>query len=149
LLDANGFEFIDELEQLFLPADELGAGLSAAAIVVGHVANRVEVLRRWRDVSRAALSAVGKDGAGMKLSAVAVARRLAALSPQRVEGAREERLAAEAGFEQARQELLGLDELGAEGAKALVHEMDLRGFCRPYIIITYRSGKGFAENGEK
>ena len=36
-LNAGGFEFIDELEQLFLPTDELGAGFSALAILLGHV----------------------------------------------------------------------------------------------------------------
>ena len=36
LLDAGGLEGIDEFEQLPLPAHELGAGLTAAAIVMGH-----------------------------------------------------------------------------------------------------------------
>jgi hypothetical protein len=36
LLNASGFEFIDELEQLFLPTDELGASCSALAIVIGE-----------------------------------------------------------------------------------------------------------------
>ena len=57
----------------------------------------------------------------MQLAAIAVARGLAALSPQGVERAWEERLASEARIEQARQKFLGLAELTAEGAKALVH----------------------------
>jgi hypothetical protein len=123
-LDAGGVKVIDELEQLPLPADELGAGLSATAIVVRHVLQCLDLLGQGRDVPRATLSAVGKDGAFMKLAAVAVAGRLAALSPQRVERARQERLATEGGLEQARQELLELEDLCAEGAEALVHEMD-------------------------
>jgi hypothetical protein len=45
----------------------------------------------------------------------------AALSPQGVERAREERFASETGFEQACQQVLGLEKLRAEGAKALLH----------------------------
>jgi hypothetical protein len=37
-LDTSGQQAIHEVEHLPLPADELGAGLSAAAIVIGHVA---------------------------------------------------------------------------------------------------------------
>lgn len=36
LLDTGSLEGIDEFEQLLLPAHELGAGLTAATIVVGH-----------------------------------------------------------------------------------------------------------------
>jgi hypothetical protein len=35
-LAAGGFEFINELEQSFLPTHELGARLSAASIEIGH-----------------------------------------------------------------------------------------------------------------
>jgi hypothetical protein len=37
-LDASGLQRIDEVEHLPLPADELGACLSAAAIPIGQVA---------------------------------------------------------------------------------------------------------------
>jgi hypothetical protein len=37
-LDTSGLQGIDDVEQLPLPADELGARLSATAIVIGHVA---------------------------------------------------------------------------------------------------------------
>jgi len=37
-LDASGLQGIDDVEQLPLPAHELGARLSAAAILIGHVA---------------------------------------------------------------------------------------------------------------
>lgn len=36
-LDTSGLQGIGEVEQLPLPADELGARLSAAAIMIGHV----------------------------------------------------------------------------------------------------------------
>ncbi len=108
---------------MFLPTDELGAGFSALAIVFGHVPQRQEVFGRRRDVLRSPLSAVGKDGAGMKLAAIAVAGRLAALTPQGVERARQERFAPEAVLKEGGQELLGLEEFGAEGAESLVHEV--------------------------
>ena len=69
-----------------------------------------------------ALAAIGEDGAGMKFATVAVAGRLAALSLQRVERARQEGIALEAGLKEARQELLEMEEFGAEGTKLLVHE---------------------------
>jgi hypothetical protein len=68
------------------------------------------------------LAAIGEDGAGMKFATVAVAGRLAALSLQRVERARQEGIALEAGLKEARQELLEMEEFGAEGTKLLVHE---------------------------
>jgi hypothetical protein len=37
-LDTSGLQGIDEVEHLPLPADELGARLPAAAIMIGHVA---------------------------------------------------------------------------------------------------------------
>jgi hypothetical protein len=37
-LDTSGLQGIDEREQLTLPAYELGARLSATAILLGHVA---------------------------------------------------------------------------------------------------------------
>ena len=37
-LDARGLQGIDDVEQLPLPADELGARLSAAAILIGQSA---------------------------------------------------------------------------------------------------------------
>jgi hypothetical protein len=49
-LDAGGVKVIDEFEQLPLPANELGAGLSATAIVVRHVLQRLDMLGLGRDV---------------------------------------------------------------------------------------------------
>lgn len=120
-LDACGFEFIDELEQLFLPTHELGARLSATSIEIGHAAQAVKVLGRRRDVAWSALSAMGQDGAGVRFASVAMAGRLAALSPQGVERARQEGIATEAVFQEGRQEMLSLAELGAERAESLFH----------------------------
>ena len=150
-LHACGFEFIDKLEQLPLPANELGAGLSAAAIGVGEVFQGIEVFRLRRDILRALLSAIREDGVFVKAAVVAVAGRFAALSAQGIEGARQERRAAESRLEQSRQELLELPELGTEGTEALVHEIDpvADGNCRLHTILTYRKAKSFVAIGRK
>ena len=150
-LHACGFEIIDKLEQLPLPADELGAGLSAAAIVVGEVFQGLEVFRLRRDIPRALLSAVGQDGAFVQGAVVAVAGRFAALSAQGIEGAGQERFAAESWLEQSWKQLLELQELGTEGTESLVHEIDpvVDVNCSLHIILTYRKAKGFVKIGKK
>jgi hypothetical protein len=121
-LYAGGVKVIDEPEQLPLPADDLGAGLSATAIVLGHVMQGLAVLWLGREVPRPPWSAVGEDGAFMQVATAAAAGRLAALAPQGIQGAGQERQATEAGLEQAGQEFLKLEKLGAAGAQVLVHE---------------------------
>jgi hypothetical protein len=82
-----------------------------------------------RDILGARLATVGEDGALMKLAAVAMAGRFAALSAQGVDGAGQERLASEGGFEECRQEFLEVEELGAkgtEGVAGMVHGDALR-----------------------
>jgi hypothetical protein len=55
------------------------------------------------------LAAIGEDGALVQFAAAAVAARLATLSPQGVERARQQRFTSEAGFEQAGEKLLSLE----------------------------------------
>ena len=74
----------------------------------------------------------------MELTAVATAVGFAALSPQGVERARQERCSCEARFEQWRELVLKIEELRAEGAELLVHELGPRPFCRSLLIYTYR-----------
>jgi hypothetical protein len=66
------------------------------------------VLRGRSKVTWLALPAIGKDGTLVQLAAAAAAIRLATLSAEGVERARQKRLACEAGFEQAREKLLRL-----------------------------------------
>jgi hypothetical protein len=79
------------------------------------------VLRGRSKVTWLALAAIGKDGALVQFAAAAAAARLATLSAEGVERARQQWLAGEAGFEQVREKLLSLVELGAERAKTMVH----------------------------
>ena len=122
MLDTRSLEFGDEFEKLFLPANELGARLSRTAIGFGHVPQRVDVLGRGREVLRTSLSPIGEDGAGMELTAIATTGRFAALAAQGVERSWQEGITSEEFFQQARQELLSLQELGTEGTEPLVHE---------------------------
>jgi hypothetical protein len=120
-LDAGSREGIDELEQLLLPAHELGAGLPAAAIVESHRSQGFEVLGWGGDVPGASLSAIGEDGAFVELTASTAAIRFAALSPQRVERAWKEGFPSEAIFEQFGELLLELEELRTERTEFWVH----------------------------
>ena len=79
------------------------------------------MLGRSREVAWLTLPAIGKDGALVQFAATAVAARLATLSTQGVERGRQKRFASEAGFEQAGEKLLGLEQLGAERTETLVH----------------------------
>jgi hypothetical protein len=121
LLDASGLELIGEGEQLAKPADKLSARLAAAAVVIGHVAKGREMFGGWGDILRSALSAKRQDGAFVKFTTSATARRFAALTPQGIERARQEWLTVEAGLEQTRQESLGLAKLQAQRTETLVH----------------------------
>jgi hypothetical protein len=108
-LDASGQQGINDVEQLSLPAYELGACLSAAAILIGHFAYSREVLGRSREVAWLALPTIGEDGAVVQFAPAAVAAWLATLSPQGVERARQKRFAREASFEQAGEKLLSME----------------------------------------
>ena len=120
LLDAGGLEGIDECEQLALPVPSL-RGLDEWSDRRWSSYARSELLGLGRDVPRPSLAAIGKDGAFVEFTAAAAAVGFAALPPQGIERAREERFSSEAHFEQLRELLLGLEELRAEGAELLVH----------------------------
>jgi hypothetical protein len=116
----------------------LGAGLATAAIVVGHRSQQSKLLRRGRDVPRPSLAAIGQDGAFVEFTAATVAVWFAALSPQSVERAWEERFSSEELLEQLRELVLGLEELSAERAELLVHKLGPRRICRSLSLYTYR-----------
>ena len=114
LLNTGSLECIDEREQLTLPASELGAGLTTAAIGVGHRSQRSELLRWRRDVPRPSLPTIRQDRAFVEFTAATPAVRLAAFPPQGIERSREERFSAEAIFEQLRKLLPKREQLRAE-----------------------------------
>src|SRR5208337_3794424 len=89
------------------------------------------------------LAAIGQDGALMELTAVAVAVGFAALSPQCVERAGEERSSSQALFQELRELMLDREQLGAERAELLVHRWGPGGICRSLLIYTYREREMF------
>jgi hypothetical protein len=85
----------------------------------------------------------------MELTAVAVAVWFAALSPQGVERAGEERFSSEALFQELRELMLDREQLGAERAELLVHGWGPRVICRSLSIYTYRKRGTFEVGPEK
>ena len=79
----------------------------------------------------------------MELTAVAVAIGFAALSPQCVERAGEERSSSQALFQELRELMLDREQLGAERAELLVHGWGPGGICRSLLIYTYREREMF------
>jgi hypothetical protein len=106
------------------------------------------VLGRGGEIAWLALAAIGEDGALVQFAVTAMAARLATLSPQGVERARQKWLTSEAGFKQAGEKLLSMEQLGAERAKTMVHGVTV-GICRSLYILTYRRSQSFAETGKK
>jgi hypothetical protein len=112
----------------------LRAGLAELPVVVGEFSHGGELFGREGEVSWSVLAAVAQHGAGMKLSSGTAAVGLSATAAEGVEGAGQERLAAEEGFQQWRELLLESAELPAEGAKVVRHGSAWRKragvFCR-------------------
>ena len=80
------------------------------------------MLGRGGDILRSALAAIGEHGALMQFAMTTMAGEFAALAAQGVKGARQDRFAFETVEEQAGQELLSLEKLGAQGTEKLVHD---------------------------
>ena len=138
LLNTGSLECIDEREQLPLPASELGAGLTTAAIGVGHRSQRSELLRWRRDVPRPSLTAIRQDGAFVEVTTATPAVRFAAFPPQGIERSWEKRFSCQTILKQMRKLLLEFQQLRAEGAELLVHRWSPRVFCRSLLLYTYR-----------
>jgi hypothetical protein len=138
LLNTGSLECVDEREQLPLPAYELGADLTTAAIGVGHRSQRSKLLGQRRDVPWPSLTAIRQDRAFVEFTTATPAVRFAALPPQGIERSWEEGFSCQAILEQLRKLLLELEQLRAEGAELLVHGCSPRVFCRLLILYTYR-----------
>ena len=101
-LDPRGFDAVDERPDLTLQPQQLRAGLAEPPVVVGEFPHGGELFGREGDVSRSALAAIAEHGAGVKFSSGAVAGGLSAAAAEGVEGAGQEGLPAEEGFQQRR-----------------------------------------------
>jgi hypothetical protein len=150
-LDAGVLERIDELEQLGKPAAQMHTRLPAAAIVLGHGAEGIDVRGRRGDISRSSFSTIGEDGAVVEMAAGAATRGLAALATQAIERAGQKGRPFKAGLEQAGQELLGLSELLAQRTQMLGHRRS-RGagpLCRLPAQSCYRNPADVAKIRKK
>jgi hypothetical protein len=121
LLDACGFQAVDEHQYLTLEPEQLRAGLAEPPVVVGEFAQGGELSGRGGEVAGSVLSAVGQHGAGVECAPGAVAGGFSATAAEGIEGAGQERFALEEGFQQGRELLLELAELQAEGAEVVGH----------------------------
>ena len=121
LLDPQGFDAIDELQNLPLKPQQLGPRLAKLPVVVGEFLHGGNVLRRRRDVLRSALAAVAQHGAGVGFALGAVAGGLSTATTEGVQGAGQERLSSEECFQEGRELLLEFAELPAQGAEVVGH----------------------------
>jgi hypothetical protein len=141
LVDACGLDAVDQREELPLEPEQLRACLAEPSVGVGELSHVWKLLRQRGEVLRLALATIGEDGAGVEFTLGAAAVGFSAASAEGVEGAREEWLTAEEGFEEGVELLLPGVELGAEGADVLRHGVVLRGrvwkgdVCRLLYII--------------
>jgi hypothetical protein len=120
--DAGGDQGINELEDVKLEANEIGASGTATAIGISEVPDGEEVLGLWGEVAARAMARKRKDGAVMKLAFVATTGRLAALSLEGVERTGQERFTPLASIEQVAELLLGLEQFGAERTQKRIHD---------------------------
>jgi len=126
LVDACGFDAVDQREELPLELEQLRACLAEASVGVGELLHVWELLGQRGEVLRLALAAIGEHGAGVEFTLGAAAVGFSTAAAEGVEGAREERLTAEEGLEEGVELLLAGVELGAEGAEVLGHGIVLR-----------------------
>jgi len=148
LLDAHGFDAVDERQQLTLEPDQLRAGEAELPVGVGEASHVLEPVGRRSDVLRSALAAVGEDGAGVEFSAGTTAVRLSTEAAESVEGAGQEGLAAEKGLQKRLELLVDVTELRAKGTEVVWHGPGSRekgsDICILLYIYTYRN-QGRAE----
>jgi hypothetical protein len=126
-LHADGFQAVDECQQLPLESQQLRAGLPEAAVLLGELPHGGEVFGRGGDVLWPALAAIREDGAGMEFAMGAAAVRFSAAAAEGIQRSGQERLAAEKDIQEFRELLLDGQELGAEGAEFTRHELVSRG----------------------
>jgi hypothetical protein len=121
LLHACGFQAIDERQHLLLQPPQLRACLAEASVGVCEFLDGGPFFGGRSEISRPPLAAIGEDGAGVQFSVGAVAVGFSTAAAEGVEGAREERLAAQEDGEELLELLLHRVELGAEGTEVIGH----------------------------
>jgi len=122
-LHPRGFDVVDELQDLSLQLQELGASLAKLPVVVGESSHGGKVFGRRGDVLRPALATVAQYGTGVKLALDTVAGGFSTAAAKGVQGAGQKWLASQERLQKGRQLLLELVELPAEGTEVVGHRM--------------------------
>ncbi len=111
LLDPQGFDAIDEIQDLPLKPQQLGPRKTKLPVVVGEFLHGGDLFRWRRDVLRPALATVTQHGAGVGFALGAVAGGLSTAAAKGVHGAGQKRLSSEECFQEGRELLLKFAEL--------------------------------------
>jgi hypothetical protein len=141
LLDACGFDAVDERQHLALELKQLRASFAESPVGVGELPHVGKLLGRWADVLRPTLAAVREDSAGVEFSLGAAAVGFSTAAAEGVEGAGEEGLATEEGFEECLELKQAGVELGAKRAEVVGHGLSSEGerpVCSLLLLNTYR-----------
>jgi hypothetical protein len=143
LPDPQGFDAIDELQDLSLQPQQLGPRLAKLPVLVGEFLHGGNLLRRWRDVLGSALAAVAQHGAGVEFALGTVASGLAAAATQHVHGAGQKGFPPEECFPEGRELLLEFVESLAEGTEVVGHGAacgkERNAICILLYKLTYRN----------
>jgi len=132
LVDACGFDAVDQREELPLQPEQLRACLAEASVGVGELSHVWELLGQRGEVLRLALAAIGEHV--LAWSSPWAQRQLGfPRGGGGVEGARR-RAHGRGGFEEGVELLLPGVELGAEGADVLRHGVVLRERVRMGVV---------------
>jgi hypothetical protein len=117
LLDPQGFDVINEFQDLSLKPQQLGPCLAKLPVIVGELLHGGNLLRWRRDVLWPPLAAVAQHGAGVGVAPGAVAGGLSAAAAKGIEGAGQNRFSSEECIPEGWELLLEFVELLAQGAE--------------------------------
>jgi hypothetical protein len=152
-LQASGFQAVDEREHLLLEPPQTRACLAETPVGVRELLDRGQFFGGRRDIPGPPLAAIGEDGAGVEFSVGAVAVGFSTAAAEGVEGAGEERLAAQEGGEEFLKPLLDREELSAKRTEVVGHvrfsESWGDSICSILYISTYRYQELAGENPRK
>ena len=128
-----------------MPAHELSARLSTAAVVIRGVAQVLEMFGKGGDGLRLAVAAIGEDGRLMEFTAGTMAGGFTTLAAQHVDGTRKNRRTLEENLKELREQLLRLEKLCAKGTEVMVHDKSQRKKERMSVYQYYNKSTDLQE----
>jgi hypothetical protein len=136
LLHPRGFDGIEDLQDLSLQPQQLGAGLAKLPVVVGEFPHGGKLLRRRGDISRPARPAIAQHSAGVEFALGTVAGGFSAAAAEGIEGAGQQGIPCKKGLQEGRELFLELAELPAERTEVVGHGVGLEA-GRKRISVRY------------